>query len=495
MNPMDVDLRARARGVLPLDGRLEKWAEDLLGDPDLCASLVREHGSPLNVLDFSPLAGHAADLTGVAARYGVQARVFVARKANKAIGLVEAARAAGLGVDVASYGELSQCLDLGTAPDDLVVTAAVKAALLLRTCVERAVPVSLDNLDETSDLLELARSAGVRARVGLRIALDAEGIAPTRFGLRSDVWLRELDALGESLDLLQVEGVHFHLNGYSATERAIALRHAVELVDALNERGHRVRWIDMGGGVPMSYLDDEQQWRAFWRGLRDAQGDEITWRGEHLGLHDPESDRPSAALYPYWQESVRGEWLDGVLSAPTTEAGGVSGSAEIIADLLVARGLELRLEPGRSMLDGCGLTLAAVAFRKESSDGVPLVGLHMNRTQVRSTSVDFLVDPIWLRPSAAGEPDAPRSAFLVGAYCVEDELLLRRRLEFPTGVARGDLAVFVNTGGYLMHILESASHQLPLARTLVRAGEEWVPDRIDGLTTVGPTPGTALARA
>ena len=31
----------------------------------------------------------------------------------------------------------------------------------------------------------------------------------------------------------------------------------------------------------------------------------------------------------------------------------------------------------------------------------------------------------------------------------------------------GDIVVFPNTAGYLMHILESASHQIPLARNLV----------------------------
>jgi diaminopimelate decarboxylase len=60
--------------------------------------------------------------------------------------------------------------------------------------------------------------------------------------------------------------------------------------------------------------------------------------------------------------------------------------------------------------------------------------------------------------------------FLVGAYCIEDELLTMRRLSFPLGVAVGDLICFVNTAGYQMHILESASHQIPLARNLIRRG-------------------------
>ena len=49
---------------------------------------------------------------------------------------------------------------------------------------------------------------------------------------------------------------------------------------------------------------------------------------------------------------------------------------------------------------------------KTRSDGVPLVGLEMNRTQCRSTSDDFLVDPILVK---ASPPTEAFSGFLVGA--------------------------------------------------------------------------------
>ena len=65
------------------------------------------------------------------------------------------------------------------------------------------------------------------------------------------------------------------------------------------------------------------------------------------------------------------------------------------------------------------------------------------------------------------EPTEPIEGYLVGAYCIERELITWRRLRFPNGVAVGDMILFVNTAGYQMHILESASHQIPLARNLV----------------------------
>jgi diaminopimelate decarboxylase len=71
----------------------------------------------------------------------------------------------------------------------------------------------------------------------------------------------------------------------------------------------------------------------------------------------------------------------------------------------------------------------------------------------------------------------------VGAYCIEDELILLRRMHFPHGVAPGDLIGLVNTGGYLMHILESASHQIPLARNVVCERGGYEPDPIDHWTS------------
>jgi diaminopimelate decarboxylase len=164
---------------------------------------------------------------------------------------------------------------------------------------------------------------------------------------------------------------------------------------------------------------------------------------------------------------------------------------ETVADAISSRGLQLRCEPGRSLLDGCGLTAARVQFRKQLRDGTWLIGVAMNRTQCRSTSDDFLVDPLLLRaPSPEAAETPPTGAiegYLVGAYCIERDLLTWRLLRFPEGVEVGDIVVFPNTAGYFMHILESASHQIPLARNLVvgATGEPFLDAIDDVLTSTG----------
>lgn len=131
------------------------------------------------------------------------------------------------------------------------------------------------------------------------------------------------------------------------------------LVDALRELGHRPGFVDIGGGLPMSYLDSEDQWREFWA-AHDRQDDEdaaeVTWRRE-----------PLRQVYPYRQRPVRGAWLRQLLCT-RLPAGDTAAAA------LRQRGLQLRCEPGRSVLDGCGMTLARVIQRTGTSDGVPWSG-------------------------------------------------------------------------------------------------------------------------
>ena len=472
-------LRAPCQGLPPLTARLAPWMRDLLEDPETCTRLLEEHGSPVNVHDFSALSGNADELTSVAAAHGVDLRIFVARKANKTLGLIEAARRAGLGLDLGSHRELAQALEAGVPGRDIVVTAAIKPRPLLRLALEARTTLVLDNLDEAAAAREELAASGPAADpavegaarpIALRLApVPAGPVGPTRFGESTETWLRWAASRDLAQDGMRIEGIHFHLHGYDPLARAQALTEALGLLDALREAGHRPRFIDIGGGIPMSYLDDAAEWDAFWEAhdVQDtAAQTSLTWRGE-----------PLRQVYPYHQQVTRGAWLETLLSTETT-----AGTS--IAQALRTRGVELRCEPGRSLLDGCGMTLARVIQRTATSDGIPLVGLEMNRTQCRSTSDDFLVDPLLVRTGEA--LSAPRDAFLVGAYCIEAELILRRRLRFPEGVAVGDVIALPNTAGYLMHILESASHQIPLASNLVRTADGFHRDRIDAVPPQRP---------
>ena len=472
-------LRGGCRGVSPLPARLEEWQRAIAADPARLDAWLDRHGSPVNLIHPASMRANADELAAAATRAGVAMRVFFARKANKALCLVDEAARLGLGVDVASERELSQTLTRGVPASRVIVTAAVKPLALLSRSVGAGVAVAIDNHDEHQQMRRAARDAPEPAPIALRLApATTPGRPPTRFG----VPLAEAIAIGDQAAAdsdLAIAGVHFHLDGYDARERVAAIGESVALVDALRRSGHSPTFIDIGGGIPMSYLDDEAPWEDFWRRHRAAlagDGDPLTFDGHGLGLRVEGGQVVGHAnVYPAYQRPVRGAWLDGILGARLG-----TGS---VADAFRDRGLELRCEPGRSLLDGCGMTAARVEFRKRRADGTWLIGLAMNRTQLRSAADDFLVDPLLVSAPVDPAADAetgPIEGHLVGAYCIERELITWRRLAFPRGVSVGDIVLFPNTAGYMMHILESASHQIPLARNLaIDADLAAVPDPID----------------
>lgn len=611
-------------GTLPLTARTQPWMDRIVRNPTLCGELIETYGSPVNLHDFGALTGNIAELQAAAQRHGVALGVYFARKANKTFGAVQAAYAAGAGIDVASHRELEQCLALGVPGEKLILSAATKTPSTIDAALKALAVISVDNEDEFRLVLQRAAKTESEAQIALRLNVLEPGIAPSRFGLGTEHWL-DLVGKADARRGIKVRGVHFHLNGYSAQERSIGILAAILLIDQLRGLGHRPQFIDMGGGVPVNYLTSREQWRSFWEAVADGRGtrkdapmfagevppaassasaalgltsedsqspaqqdfstlatscwggppviqpgssadtgedpifdpvtQEIdrllnppaTWRGDTLGLVDPESDRPSPMTYPYFQDQTRGTWLDTVLGTPVrglipdrdngdaadgdvdgggssdrgidSDSASESGSASDSADVTVAqelnrRNLELRCEPGRALMDGCGMTIAQVAARQVTSDGIELVVLYMNRTQMRSTSADYLVDPIHMRPlefdvrqdraRVDAEPYPVEGAYLVGSYCIEEELIMRRAFDFPQGVEVGDLIAFPNTGGYFMHILESASHQIPLAANLVfdsreepSAGDDpqsdvartrWVQDAVDLVNPAGGQP-------
>ncbi len=483
-------LRAGCKGIVPLTARLEQWQIDLFERPKDISTWLDLHGSPLNIIDPAPMARNSAELEDVARRFDLDFRIYFARKANKALALVDAAHDLGLGVDVASEQELRQVLGREVPADDLVVTAAIKPTRLLELCLESGATVVADNSDELDLLVRLAQRSKNATPVALRLAPRVtQQWLETRFGLPFENAVaagdRYRDGLGDSVP--GIAGVHFHLDGYLAGDRVAAIAEALELVDALRERGHRPGFIDIGGGIPMSYLESESEWRSFWVEHKNSllgEREALTFDRHGLGLTSHGGEivgRPS--LYPYFQRPVRAEWLAQVLSA-SLKVGGVPTT---VADAIRSRRLQLRCEPGRSLLDGCGVTAARIEFRKQRLDGTWLIGLEMNRTQCRSTSDDFLVDPLLLRPHerVPAENTGQIEGYLVGAYCIERELITWRRLSFPAGVEVGDVVVFPNTAGYLMHILESSAHQIPLALNLVA--------RPEGTATLDPIDAPGLS--
>ncbi len=448
------------------------WMHELFSDQAVVRGLVERYGSPINIHHLPSFNQNCESYKQVFESYGLKYRIFYARKANKSKGLVKQAFASGIGVDTASFKELEQSLSLGGNSENLVLTAAIKTEVQIELAIQTGVPIILDNEDECRLTQAVATRIGKKASVGFRISgftVNDEKLY-SRFGFDVDEVVDFIGSYvgeGKTFDLLEVTGLHFHLDSYSTHQRSISLISSIHIAAALKDKGHEVSFIDIGGGILMNYLEDEKEWTSFNKNLKKAvtdQSNDITFNNNGLGFRLEDGElRGKLNTYPFFNKINKGTFIKEVLDY-MDEASGLS-----VASLLLENEIEIRIEPGRSLLDQVGMTVAKVIHRKKDAKGQWLVGLEMNMSQMMSSSADFLLDPYMLYTKEVKE-DESVDVFFTGAYCLERDVLLKRKITLPRLPEIGEYVAFVNTAGYMMHFFETEAHLFELSTNLIFTG-------------------------
>lgn len=400
-------------------------------------------GGPYHLLFPQRFDANAAAFRQAFAEAGVDGRVYYAKKANKAAVFAERAAVAGLGVDVASHGELREALAAGVRGTDLIVTGPAKDDHLLRVAVLHGALVAVDALDELDRVLALAGELGRTAQTLLRRL--PPGQPHSRFGLDDG----EMESALRRCRTEQVvmAGFSFHLTGYDVRERADLAAESVRLCTRARALGLRADRVSVGGGFAVDYVE-AQDWRRFHESTRP----------EHFHQH-----RVFSGYYPYHSPVAGAGALAALLS--TTPAGERSS----LADLVRAAGVTLLVEPGRALLDQAGCTVMRVQGVKERDayDILTVDGSSLSLSEQWFGS-EFLPDPVLVPAGRAALEDAgPYPACVGAATCLESDMLSWRKLPFPVRPAVGDLLVYHNTAGYQMDSNESPFHELPLPPKVV----------------------------
>ncbi|MBW2962962.1 alanine racemase [Mesonia aestuariivivens] len=456
------------QGLTPITS---PWMHQLMEQPQIIQELFKTYGSPLNILHPKSLCLNREKFQDVFKELEVDGQIFYARKANKAKAFVAQALADHIGVDTASTRELSETLTLGASKDQVVLTAAIKTEDQLQIALENEVVVMIDNDDESKLINRLAKEMGVNARVAFRLSgftFEDEKLY-SRFGFDVDSfedYITQLVGQDKAYTHLQVEGFHFHLDGYSIPQRSDALLQCIKLIRKLKNKGFEFRFIDMGGGILINYLASQSEWKNFDHLLKESLRQEtapVTFNYQGLGywLEDGQV-KGKRATYPYYNQVHGEQFLKEVLSFKTTQG-------KSLAELLNKEKLQIRIEPGRSLVNQAGITMAKVIHRKQDAKGQWLVGLEMNMSQMMSSSADFMLDPYVMYQNLEEEEaeNAAVEVYFTGAYCLERDILLKRKITLPQLPAIGDIVVFVNTAGYMMHFFETEAHLFELAPNLV----------------------------
>jgi diaminopimelate decarboxylase len=188
-------------------------------------------------------------------------------KANSNLALLRVFVNLGAGLDVVSGGELFRALKSGVDPKKVVFSGVGKTGEEIEYALNSGILMfNAESSQELALIDEIAGRLGTRAPVALRINPDidakthpyvATGLRENKFGIDFNLSMKEY-IFANGLPHVEIIGVDCHI-GSQLTELqpfVEALRRVKELIHALSQRGIEIQYLDLGGGLGITYKDE-----------------------------------------------------------------------------------------------------------------------------------------------------------------------------------------------------------------------------------------------
>ncbi len=335
----------------------------------------------------------------------------------------------GAGMDLVSAGELHRARLAGVDPARCVYAGAGKSDTEIRAALEASVGwLNVESEAEFENISSIAASMGRRCRGALRVNPDVDprthrytttGKKETKFGVDLERARIFFDTYGRD-EHCAMRGIHVHLGSpiYSPEPYVESTKKVLQLIDDLEAAGHRIEMLDIGGGFGADY--------------ETAQ-------------------TPPATAY-----------------------------AERIVPLLVDRvraGMQVILEPGRTITANAGVLLVRVLYVKRSGDKTFVICDGGMNTLLRPSHYEAFhfiwpcrVDPAHVpaRRLKQMELDGLATVDVVGPICESGDFLAQDRAMPP--VERGDVLAVFSAGAYGM-VMASRYNSMPLPAEIMVDGD------------------------
>lgn len=326
---------------------------------------------------------------------GLDALICYAMKANSNQAVIKTLARLGAGADVVSEGELRRALAAGIPPSKIVFSGVGKTAAEMDFALGAGIHCfNVESIPELELLSARAVAADRIAPVSIRINPDVDakthkkistGLKENKFGIPSED-ARQAYAHAASLPGLSAVGIDMHIGSQIVDLEPFdtAIKLLAELAVTLRNDGHKIRHIDLGGGLGIPYRFD----------------------------NDP---------------------------PPLPEAYG-----RIVRKHTASLGMKVLVEPGRLIAGNAGILVTSVLYVKGGEHkNFVIVDAGMNDL-IRPTLYDAHHD---IRPVNEPGVNAPRiTADVVGPVCeTGDFIALEREMPLPDA---GDLLSVGTAGAY-----------------------------------------------
>lgn len=383
--------------------------------------LAETYGTPLYVYSKSTLLHHLGQLKRAFA--AAQPLICYSVKTNGNLSLCRLMAEAGAGFDVTSGGELYRALAAGGSGDKIVFAGVGKTDEELRYGLESNVLLfNVESEAELQALAGVAQQVGRPAAVALRVNPDLPpkthvktdtSVKGTKFGLDIDTVLEFAQGVVGNPHI-RVVGLHMHLGSPIITTQPYkqGVEKGLVLIDRLRQQGHKIEFLNMGGG---------------------------------FGIHYRKQEAPPADAF-----------------------------AEVIVPAVKAAKCRLVLEPGRFIVGNSGILVSRVIYTKESGGKRFIIQDAAMNDLIRPTLYDSF-HRIWPVEPASGFPAPPEDYEadipgtgkndVVGPICESGDFLARDRRLPP--VQRGDLLATFSAGAYGMAMSSNYNGRPRAAEILV----------------------------
>jgi diaminopimelate decarboxylase len=384
-------------------------------------ALAEEYGTPLYVYSTKTLLHHLSQLQTAFAR--ANPLICYSIKTNPNLAICRLMAEHGAGFDVTSAGELYRALKAGGTGSKMVFAGAGKTDAEIRMGLENG--VLLFNVESEGELLalaEVARDIGKVAQVALRVNPDLPpkthaktdtSVKGVKFGLDIDTVLEFAHKVVDHPHV-KIVGLHMHLG--SPILQTEPYRQGIDkgltLIDTLRRQGHKIQYLNMGGGFGIHYRKQEAL--------------------------------PASAF------------------------------AEVILPGVQKAGCKLILEPGRFIVGNAGILVSRIIYTKESGGKHFVIQDGAMNDLIRPTLYDAF-HRVWpVQPGAAFpappadyEADIPgtQKVDVVGPICESGDFLAKGRALPP--VQRGELLATFSAGAYGMAMSSNYNGRPRAAEVLV----------------------------
>lgn len=228
--------------------------------------IAKEVGTPCYVYSHATLIRHFRAYDS--AFKNIPHVIAFAMKANSNLAILRLMAREGSGVDIVSGGELFRALKAGVPASKIVFAGVGKTPEEIRDALHADILMfNVESPAELQAINDVAASVGKNARVALRINPDIDpkthpyistGLKKSKFGIAADRAVAEF-SLASSLRHIDVVGVHAHIGSQltEVTPFIEALKKVVRLVETLKGQGINIRYLNIGGGLGITYSDEK----------------------------------------------------------------------------------------------------------------------------------------------------------------------------------------------------------------------------------------------